>query len=605
MDLNSSQSCDQLLEFHDMKSEEISEAETRPVPVDEARNDAEQEPQPQLAVVENLAEGMNDCRLDSVEFPTISQKRNTQEWLFPSYKDAPVSPMSDMTTGLTFRPASTAMPMKLSSEVNDSVDDSIVNRDRAVSNVTVPEIVAKITRAKSFAPLRYSNSLAENLVYEVFFDRNMPMWGKTLESWNVLNKADSDSLLTATAKEHIKAGLLPKIGREEWWEMWRLHCKNSLFYVIRSVDIILRGVGQVYVCNHPITGLCICIGLFITSPTLCAFAIAGTIGSTLSGFLLVSPDWQEISNGLFGYDGTLIGAAVHVFFSLDNASIVEPSLSNNGILIVALLSVVGGVFHGSAMNMNGMPALTLAFNMVMVFYIMIVAQGMTTTVTLKSMVSTTDDGADNGAVQSVQWEVISLGFVVDAVLRGVGQFCFVGDTIGSLVVLIGILICSRKAAFMALIGSAAGLITSRYVLSIPASLSGAVRMGLYSYNSMGAAVAVAGDVFFEFRYSSIIIAIFTSILVVLIQLFMEATFSSIAGTSFPSLTVPFVITTWMVMLSNTKRLVSMVAGEDLDMAMLRNKDHSDKDAIYLHAPPEGYETYSRPAEANNNVESLS
>jgi urea transporter len=472
------------------------------------------------------------------------------------------------------------------------VDDEASSLGITIPTIPVPEVVTRITRAQSFAPLRASNSLAHNIVYEIFFDNNMPMWRRTMESWSVLVESESDSILTAAAKKTIRDGTYSGCGSNEWMEVLRLHCQNLPYYLVYSVDVILRGIGQVYLCNHPITGLFICLGYYITSPTLLAFAIVGTIGSTVGGSLVVAPEWVEISNGLFGYDGTLVGASVHVFFSLSSSSIVELSLTNGGIWLVLLLSIVGGVFHGSAMSMNSMPALTLAFNMVLVFYIMIVAQGLTTTVTLKSMVGEADDGSSSVEI----WEDISAAYAVDAVLRGVGQFCFVSDTIGSLMVVIGIWICSRKAAYMAIIGSGAGLITSRYVLAVPASLSGAIRQGLYSYNSMGAAVSVAGNVFYQFSLASISIAVFTSILVVLLQLFVEATFSSIAGTSFPSLTIPFVITTWLVMMSKTKRLVPFVAG-DMDMAMFIDKDHSASKA----ESPERPEGYITQAEADLKV----
>ena len=473
--------------------------------------------------------------------------------------------------------------------VMSSEEGSQVKQQETDRSIPVPEIVTRIARAQSFAPLRVSDSLAQRIMYDIFFDKNMPLLSNTIDSMDVLVDCDSDSLFTMAAKQKIKSGgpISSWGDRELTCEILRLHCVNIPYYIVRSVDIILRGVGQVYICNHPLTGLCICIGYYISSPTLLGFAITGTVGSTLGGILLVSPDWPEISNGLFGYDGTLIGASVYIFFSLSSSSMVEPSFTNGGILIVLLLSVVGGVFHGSAMQMNSMPALTLtlAFNMVLVFYIMIVAQGLTTSVTLKSMI---ESSAAEESGDVAEWEMLSLEFIIDAVLRGVGQFCFVGDTMGSLMVLVGIWICSRKAAYMAVIGSCAGLVTSRYVLAIPASLSGKVRMGLYSYNSMGAAVAVAGNVFFKFNLSAVSVAVFTSVVVVLIQLFVEATFSSIAGTNFPSLTIPFVITTWLVMLSNTRRLSPIVEG-DLDQAMLVDKYHSD-DTSRIHPVPEGYTT---------------
>jgi hypothetical protein len=80
---------------------------------------------------------------------------------------------------------------------------------------------------------------------------------------------------------------------------------NGLFIQLLStilvvVDIILRGIAQVFLCNNPISGIFICAGLAHTSTRLLVYAIIGTAASSLSGVLLTLPPLTEVASGLLG-----------------------------------------------------------------------------------------------------------------------------------------------------------------------------------------------------------------------------------------------------------------------------------------------------------------
>lgn len=78
------------------------------------------------------------------------------------------------------------------------------------------------------------------------------------------------------------------------------YLKNIPFLCLYYANIVLRGVGQVYICNHPITGLLVCIGLYLTSPTLMVYGILGTIFENIGAFVVCRPPLDEIESGLFG-----------------------------------------------------------------------------------------------------------------------------------------------------------------------------------------------------------------------------------------------------------------------------------------------------------------
>ena len=84
----------------------------------------------------------------------------------------------------------------------------------------------------------------------------------------------------------------------------RDHCYHYLdhpsFLCLYYANIVLRGVAQVYICNNPVTGLFVCIGLCITSPVLMMYALIGSAVSNLGAFLMVRPATEEFESGLFG-----------------------------------------------------------------------------------------------------------------------------------------------------------------------------------------------------------------------------------------------------------------------------------------------------------------
>mmetsp|Transcript_20507 Transcript_20507/g.34314 ORF Transcript_20507/g.34314 Transcript_20507/m.34314 type:complete len:569 (+) Transcript_20507:180-1886(+) len=351
------------------------------------------------------------------------------------------------------------------------------------------------------------------------------------------------------------------------------------------MDILFRGVGQVYLCNHPITGLFVCIGLYLTSKTLLVYALVGTAGSTLGGYYFSLPEVREITGGLFGYDGTLTGCAVYTFLSMDSNHFERPSLTNNGLLLVLFLSTVAGIFRNACMNLNKLPALTLAFNMVTVCYLLILAHQLSKSAYLPELVGDAEETQDDGTAINNDEDTfarLTMGYLVDALLRGIGQFCFVSDTVGSVFVLLGIAICNRRSAYMAVLGSLVGFVASRFILSLPASMDAAIRQGLLSYNAMGCCVAIAGDVFYVFNAKSVGIGVISSAITVFLQLFVTALFTVLGGGKavVPVCTVPFVLSTWLLMMTKSEWLIPRVEGDaDLDDAMYLDRRH-DHDSWY-------------------------
>ena len=82
-----------------------------------------------------------------------------------------------------------------------------------------------------------------------------------------------------------------------------------------SLLVLGRGIGQVMFQNNALSGLLMLVGIFLNSWQLGVLAVGGNIISTLAA-CISGYGRDDIKNGLYGFNGTLIGIAVGVFMQL-------------------------------------------------------------------------------------------------------------------------------------------------------------------------------------------------------------------------------------------------------------------------------------------------
>jgi urea transporter len=352
---------------------------------------------------------------------------------------------------------------------------------------------------------------------------------------------------------------------------------RTLFSTFVIIDIILRGISQVYLCNHPITGIFICVGLALSSTKLVVYAIVGTICSTFAGSFLCLPGINEIASGLCGYDGALIGCAVSTF--LIPSDVMHPNgtegdiaaaLSSKGMVITAMLSGLSGVIHMSCRNMSTLPALTASFNICCLMMLFTLTNNRSSYGTL--VFSTVEDESVFTTSDTTPWTAWSFMFVYEASVRGVGQFMFVDTTLGGWMVITGIGVCSRYGAFSSLLGGFVGCITSRCILQVTPYHLSAVRNGLYGYNAAGTLCSFAGSIFYHSSVNAWAIAVLAAGFTTFFQVAVEGVLYG-DGMQFPSLTIPFVLSTWFIMLSRSAWL-DPLAGDGESFDDLRWKAHA-------------------------------
>ena len=291
----------------------------------------------------------------------------------------------------------------------------------------------------------------------------------------------------------------------------------------------------------------------------------GSVSLRVETFLIINCFLFLCLTLLFRYDGALTGCAVSVFITAAHTGGNESddlisALNSKGLAIAAVLSVVSGVVHMACRNMNDLPALTLSFNICTLCFLLSLTDQQSDLTSLGWGPSDDDflkDPSHWGSAQTIGW-------YHDAIVRGVGQFHFVHTTLGGWFVIIGIAISSRWAAATTVLGSFIGCITARYIMVVPDASLHMVRNGLYGYSSAGTCCAIAGGVFYHKNFYSLGFAIFGAGFTVLIKTAVDALLIS-DGLQLPSLTIPFVVTTWLIMLCKSAWLDSIAGeGEDMD-----------------------------------------
>ena len=228
----------------------------------------------------------------------------------------------------------------------------------------------------------------------------------------------------------------------------------------------------------------------------------------------------------------------------------------------------------ACVNLHKMPALTFAFNIIMMCFLLAVAKQKTNVATIAWLLETDDYAVPSVSEEADDGVPADFMFFIHALFRGVGQFIFIDTTVGGALVVIGIAISSRYSGLAVLCGSFIGCINSRYVLRVPPSSWVNIRNGIYGFNCAGIFAAMAGDVFFKVNWGGVLMGAVGSFLVGLVSLALASFFDS-DETGVPFLTLPFCITTWIMLLTRTQHLIPKTTG-DLDDLLYQDNDRADR-----------------------------
>ena len=302
--------------------------------------------------------------------------------------------------------------------------------------------------------------------------------------------------------------------------------------LMRLVDVSLRGAGQVIFQNNPLTGLLFIIGVGwgAYSAHNIAVAIGAVVGLVLSTVtaMLLDSDSESLREGLFGFNGMLVGVAVPTF-------LVDSPLMWLLLVIGAAVSTVTMLAISNVMKTWGVPALTFPF--VLTTWFLVLAAYSFGHLPISSMGAPALPRAPGSAAFGI---AVSADFLVRSWLNGPAQVFLINNTLTGIIIVVGLLVGSVWSAVFALVGSAVALIFA----ILFGARADSIDAGLYAFSPILTAVAL-GSVFYSPSWRVALFALLGTVFTVIVQGALDA---AVSPAGIPTFTAPFVFVTWLFLL---------------------------------------------------------
>lgn len=292
-------------------------------------------------------------------------------------------------------------------------------------------------------------------------------------------------------------------------------------------DTVLRGLGQVMFQNNSYAGLLFLVGIACNSFVFAGAALLGTIASTLAAIIL-GADRQAVRNGMFGFNGGLVGIALLCF--LDPAPLVWACVvfaaASSSIVMAAMLT---------AFASTRLPVLTAPFVLTSLCVLLASARfGHLQATDLLPTASLPKAAAVEG--------VVTASTLGEGLLTGIGQVFLQDNMLSGALFALGLFVASRRACLAALAGSFAGMLVAWGM----GAAEPAIRAGIFGYNSVLVAIALSGALLAPSR-----VATAWAVFAALATPFVTATTAAaLEPFGMPALTLPFVLVTWTCLLAS-------------------------------------------------------
>ncbi|WP_256238807.1 urea transporter [Bacillus sp. EB600] len=292
--------------------------------------------------------------------------------------------------------------------------------------------------------------------------------------------------------------------------------KSSFAWLITSS---LKGISQVILIENAVTGFIILVAILISSIALGIItllsAIIGTLIAKIGG-----ADLDSINQGLYGYNSVLTGMALSLFLSGDDRWVIA--------LIGAAIAAIFSAMFIHLMKNTGLPVLTFPY-IILTWSLLLTSYRLTAFKLSPALVP-----------QSLtKWKLNIEGETdwFDGSMNGIGQVFFLDNNLSAILIFIAIFWAGWKFGVYAIIGNAAGLVSS-YLHGGEHSL---IFMGLYGYNAILTIIAVS-IVFKENQRFALLSGIIAACLTVPITASVD---TWLLPYGLPALTMPFVLCSWL------------------------------------------------------------
>jgi urea transporter len=314
------------------------------------------------------------------------------------------------------------------------------------------------------------------------------------------------------------------MSMKDWLAAWERQCAASS--PLHFIDINLRAIGQVMFQDNPLTGLLFLIAIGWGSvaggmPQVVIAGVVAVIVSTLTAQWL-RVDAASLKAGLYGYNGVLVGMALATFLP------AGPLLWAY-VVLGAVVSVVAMLAIANVTKPLGVSALTFPF--VLVTWILLLAS---------HGLGGLQPPAAPVVLPIAETNPLQLIDFVAGVLRSISQVFLKGSSITAVILLVGLAVNSIPAALFALGG---GLLSVIFAHGFGAE-SDLISGGLLGFSPVLTAIAL-GTVFYSPTPKVILYTIVGTLFTVVAQVALNV---AMAPIGIPSLTAPFVLTTWLFLL---------------------------------------------------------
>ncbi|MFD1801489.1 urea transporter [Mixta tenebrionis] len=301
----------------------------------------------------------------------------------------------------------------------------------------------------------------------------------------------------------------------------------------QGVVWVLRGCAQVMFQDSALCGLLFFIAIFIAAGqahelTIAVGCLLGTAIATAAAALFLPAEREKTAQGLYGYNGCLIGTALPFFLA------ATPLMW--GVLVVCcLLSVMLTAAMERAFAARQLPVLTAPF--VLISWMALLAS---------YHFAALHPGPLPVPVLPHVTNPQALPLLLpQAILSGVSQVFLLQSSLAGVLMLAGLACSSRRAMFCALGGSAVAL-GFAWLMSADAQ---ALNDGLYSFSAILTAVALGA----AFPCADWRDAIGGAIGVLAAVLVQSALNTLLMPLGMPAFTMPFVLVTWCCLLARPEK----------------------------------------------------
>lgn len=307
------------------------------------------------------------------------------------------------------------------------------------------------------------------------------------------------------------------------------------------VDHILRGVGQVMLQDNPVTGLLFLVGIFISDWVAGLYAILGTLVSTGTALLFGAPN-HEVSRGLYGFNGTLIGLSLAYY--LQRGMILPVYVIVASMFVTIVTAAIKHVFGTNGHALTG-PYVLTSWIFLGALY------------TFTRLSSAPTLGVPHVTIDPISVTAFGPVDALVSILNGPAQVMFQANVWTGAIFLVALAVNSRISCLAAVLGSAIGVGIAWSLGAAP----NAIREGLYGFNAVLTAIALGGLFFLLHRTT-----LFLSILAVCVSTILYGGLVVIMKPlGLPATTAPFVATTWLCLLASASlprlEALSHVEGE--------------------------------------------